>query len=78
VRPYQVRGWIALGDAHWKDERLDRARAAWSEGLALFPGEPRLAARLAAEEGALAAIVEGDLDPAERVDTDLSVLAEPP
>ena len=78
VRPYQVRGWVALGDAHWKDGRPERARAAWQEGVALFGTDPRLAARLAADGEALAALVESDLDPAKRVDTDLSMLEPAP
>lgn len=76
VRPYQVRGWVALGDAYWKDGRPDRARAKWREGLELFPGDARLTSRLAAEGEGLAALVEADLDPEKRVDTDLTVLGE--
>lgn len=78
VRPFQVRGWVALGDAYWKEGRPDRARAAWQEGVALFGADPRLAARLAAEGEALATLVEADLDPGKRVDTDLSMLEPAP
>lgn len=77
-RPYHVRAWVALGDAYWKLDQLDRARAAWQEALALFPGDPRLAARLAAEGDALKTLIEGDLDPAKRVDTDLRVVWSQP
>ncbi len=73
--PHQRRGWIALGDAHWKVGELDKARTAWNEGLRLFPGEARLAARLASRGDELAALIEADLDPRQRVDTDLSSLA---
>ena len=78
VRPHQVRGWVALGDAHWKDGRPDRAREAWQEGVTLFGEDPRLMARLAAEGGALEALVDSELDPGKRVDTDLSVLEPAP
>ena len=77
IRPYQVRGWVALGDAYWKDDRLERARAAWQEGVALFGADARLAARLAVEGDALAALIESDLDPGKRVDTDLAVMGSP-
>jgi tetratricopeptide (TPR) repeat protein len=73
-RTYMARGWVALGDAYWKAARPERALETWREGLALFPGNPRLAARLAAEGEALAALIESELDPAKRVDTDLSVM----
>ena len=78
VRPYMARGWVALGDAYWKDDRLERAREAWGVGVELFPGEPLLAARLAAAGEALAAMIDAALDPATRVDTDLTVIEEAP
>ena len=74
----QARGWVALGDAHWKDGRPDQAREAWQEGVTLFGEDPRLMARLAAEGGALEALVDSELDPGKRVDTDLSVLEPAP
>ena len=77
-KPYQVRAWIALGDGHWKVGALDEARAAWREGLRRFPRDPRLQARLARQDQALAALVAGDLDPDQRVDTDLAPLEDAP
>ncbi len=75
-QPYHVRAWIALGDAYWKIDQLERARATWEEALRRFPGEPRLVARLARQGDELAALIDGELDPDKRVDTDLSVLEE--
>ena len=28
-KPYYVHAWVALGDAYWKTDQLDRARATW-------------------------------------------------
>ena len=75
-RPYQARAWIALGDAYWKLERLDDARKTWQQALLEFPGNARLVARLGKEGEPLRALIEGELDPNRRVDTDLSVLEE--
>ncbi|HEV8242305.1 MAG TPA: tetratricopeptide repeat protein [Thermoanaerobaculia bacterium] len=76
-RPYHVRAWIALGDGYWKLDQLDKARATWQEGLRRFPGEPRLQARLDKQGEELTALIEGSMDPAKRVDTDLAVLWAP-
>jgi tetratricopeptide (TPR) repeat protein len=69
--PYHARAYIALGDGYWKLGQIDKARATWQEGVRLFPEESRLRARLAAQGDALKALIEGELDPAKRVDTDL-------
>ncbi|HEX5759998.1 MAG TPA: tetratricopeptide repeat protein [Thermoanaerobaculia bacterium] len=77
-RPAHARVYVAMGDAYWRTERHDRARAVWREGARRFPGEPRLAARLARDGDELTAYLYDQLDPAERVDTDLTPLwAEP-
>ena len=72
-RLYHVRAWIALGDAYWKLDRLAESRKTWQLGLAEFPGNARLLARLSKEGDELHALIEGELDPDRRVDTDLSV-----
>lgn len=74
-----VRSFIALGDAYWKTDQPEKARAVWQEGLQLFPGEAQLQARLdnmvkGAE--ALEAYINEQLDPNKRVDTNLLPLLE--
>jgi len=75
---YHARAWLALGDGHWKLGALDKARAAWQEGLRRFPGDAGLQARLSSEGEALAALIGDALDPERRVDTDLAPLVETP
>jgi len=70
-RPYHARAWLALGDGYWKEGDLARARATWSEAAKLFPGNSELAARLARQGDELKELIEGELDPSRRVDTDL-------
>lgn len=77
-RPVHVRAWIALGDAYWRTDQPDKAKAAWKEALALFPGEPQLEARLARDGEELEAYIYEQLDPNRRVDTNLSPLWEEP
>jgi tetratricopeptide (TPR) repeat protein len=69
-----VRSWIALGDCYWKTDRTERARAVWSEGLSLFPGDPELEARMQRDGEALDSYLAERLDPAKRVDTSLDAL----
>jgi tetratricopeptide (TPR) repeat protein len=76
-----ARAWIGLGDAYWRTDQPDKAKATWKEALALFPGEPQLEARLArlaenTEE--LEKYIYEQLDPNKRVDTNLSPLWEEP
>ncbi|MES1241627.1 MAG: tetratricopeptide repeat protein [Acidobacteriota bacterium] len=73
-----VRAWIALGDAYWRTDQPDKAKAAWREALALFPGDPQLEARLARDGEELEKYIYDQLDPAKRVDTNLSPLWEGP
>lgn len=75
-RSVHVRAYVALGDGYWKTDQPEKARATWREGLALFPGDARLEARLAREGEELAAYIYDQLDPGKRVDTDLSPLWE--
>jgi tetratricopeptide (TPR) repeat protein len=69
-----VRAWIALGDAYWKTDRPDRARDTWRRALERFPGDPQLEARLSRDGEQLDRYLYDQLDPNERVDTDLEPL----
>jgi tetratricopeptide (TPR) repeat protein len=71
-----VRAWIALGDGYWKEDDLEKARATWSSGLKLFPGNAKLEARLAKQGEELKEMIEADSDPNKRVDTNLRPLWE--
>jgi len=71
-----VRAWIALGDGYWKEDNLEKARATWSEGLRLFPGNAKLEERLARQGDELKEAIEADSDPNKRVDTNLRPLWE--
>jgi tetratricopeptide (TPR) repeat protein len=77
-RPYHARAWVSLGDAHWKLDEIDKARATWSEALKLFPGNAELEARLARQGDELKEYIESELDPNQRVDTDLKLVWSEP
>ena len=71
-KSYHVRVYISLGDAYWKMDELEKARAMWSEGLREFPGNPALDARLSRSGDQLKAYIDDVFDPSRRVDTNLS------
>ena len=73
-KPYYAHAWRALGDAYWKTDELEKARAAWSEGLKQFPEASDLQERLSAQGADLKLLVQRALDPKRRVDTDLKNL----
>ncbi|HWM94902.1 MAG TPA: tetratricopeptide repeat protein [Thermoanaerobaculia bacterium] len=73
-----VRAWIALGDAYWRTDQPDKAKATWKEALTLFPGDKQLEARLARDGEELEQYIYEQLDPNKRVDTNLSPLWEEP
>lgn len=75
-RSVHVRAWIALGDGYWKTDQAEKAKATWREALALFPGDPQLAARLARDGEELEKYIYDQLDPNKRVDTNLAPLWE--
>ncbi|MBI2187371.1 MAG: hypothetical protein HYU37_09690 [Acidobacteria bacterium] len=77
-RPYHVRTFLALGDGYWKVEQYDRARATWEQGLKQFPESEALRARITADAGRLAVMLDAAFDPTRRVDTDLSPLWNEP
>lgn len=70
-KPYYAHAWRALGDGYWKIDDLEKARAAWSEGLKEFPDNADLQARVSKQGDDLKAIIEDALDPKKRVDTNL-------
>jgi tetratricopeptide (TPR) repeat protein len=71
---YHAKTYIALGDAYWKTDQLDKARATWQEGLKLFPEKAELKTRLAQQGDDLKNTIEANFDPNKRVDTDLREL----
>lgn len=71
---YYVKVYIALGDAFWKNDQLDKARGVWQEGLQKFPQHEVLQKRLALQGDDLKAAIEANFDPTKRVDTDLKDL----
>ncbi len=74
IRAYHVRTYIALGQAHWKMDEVDRARGIWKEGQQIFPDSVHLKALLSKEGDDLRDYIDDMLDPNKRVDTDLSLL----
>jgi tetratricopeptide (TPR) repeat protein len=73
-RTYHVRAYIALGQAHWKMDDVDRAKAIWKEGAELFPDNVQLKALLAKDGDDLQEYIDDLLDPNKRVDTNLREL----
>ena len=73
-RSYYVRVYVALGDGYWKSDDLTAASTTWREGLAQFPDNALLKARLAKQGDDLKTLIEADYDPAKRVDTSLQDL----
>ncbi|HEV7505287.1 MAG TPA: tetratricopeptide repeat protein [Thermoanaerobaculia bacterium] len=71
-----VRAWIALGDAYWKTEQAEKAKATWRQALQLFPENPEIKARLARDGDELEKYIYDQLDPNKRVDTNLAPLWE--
>jgi tetratricopeptide (TPR) repeat protein len=71
TKSYHSRAFVSLGDGYWKMDNIEKAKAAWKEGLALFPDHAGLKARLAKEGDDLKAYIDDVLDPNKRVDTNL-------
>jgi len=74
LQPFYVRTWIALGDAYWKMDDLDKARKTWADGAQKFPGNAALKVRLASEADALKTVMDDTYDITRRVDTSLKEL----
>lgn len=70
-KSYHVRAYISLGDGYWKMENIEKAKATWKEGLALFPDNAGLKARLSKDGDDLKTYIDDVLDPNKRVDTNL-------
>jgi tetratricopeptide (TPR) repeat protein len=75
-RAYHAHAWAALGDAYWRTDQPERARATWEEGARLFPRDAGLQARLSRKGDELEAYLADQLDRTKRVDTDLHELWE--
>ena len=75
-RAYQAHAYAALGEAYWRTDQPERARATWEEGARLFPQDAVLKALLARQGDELEAYVADQLDRTKRVDTDLRELWE--
>ena len=71
---YYARVYVALGDGYWKMDNTEDAAKTWREGLAEFPDNTALKARLAARGDALTTIIDDTYDPNKRVDTSLKDL----
>lgn len=71
---YHVRVYIALGDGYWKSDDIVQASNTWRVGLAEFPDNERLKARLSKQGDDLKNLIEAGYDPAKRVDTSLQDL----
>ncbi len=72
-QPYYGRAWAALGDGYWRQDNLDRAREIWKEGLAAFPDDQELKARLSRTDRAeLDAFLNVHYDTTARVATNLN------
>ncbi len=77
-RSFYVRAYIGLGDALAKDGLFDEAMNAWRDGIARFPNNADLRARLALASAAEAsAFVEAHRNLEQQVDTDFSFLVSP-
>jgi tetratricopeptide (TPR) repeat protein len=71
-----LHAYAALGDAYWRTDQAERARATWEEGARLFPRDPGLKARLSLQGDELEAYIADQLDRTKRVDTDLHEMWE--
>lgn len=75
-KDYHHRAWMALGDAYWRLEDLEKAREIWKKTHDRYPGQDGLEKRMTLEGEALDTYMTEFYDPARRVDTDLRILWE--
>lgn len=76
-KPYYSRAWAALGDGYWRLDDVDKAREIWRQGLAAYPDDAELEARLARTDRAeLDAYLEAHYETGHRVDTHLREIFE--
>jgi tetratricopeptide (TPR) repeat protein len=71
-RALVARVYAALGDGYFRLENLSKARAVWSSGLAVCPGDPELQTRLDKDGQALLEVVTIALSAGRRTDTSLA------
>jgi tetratricopeptide (TPR) repeat protein len=75
-RAYQAHAYAALGEAYWRTDQPERARATWEEGARLFPQDAVLKELLSRQGDDLEAYVADQVDRTKRVNTDLRELWE--
>lgn len=73
-KSYHLRVFVSLGDAYWKNDAPEKAKAIWNEGLKQFPDNPGLKNRLSKDGDDLEDYITSVLDPGKRVNTDLREL----
>jgi tetratricopeptide (TPR) repeat protein len=73
-KSYHLRVFVSLGDAYWKNDAPEKAKAIWNEGLKQFPDNQGLKNRLSKEGDDLEEYITSVLDPGKRVNTDLREL----
>jgi tetratricopeptide (TPR) repeat protein len=73
-RSYHARVFVTLGDGYWKMDDMAKATATWQEGLAQFPDNAALKARLSKQGDDLKTVLDAAYDPNKRVDTSLKDL----
>ncbi len=72
VFTYHASAWAALGDGHWRLDDVVAAREIWREGLAIYPNNVELEARLErVERSDLDAFLNAHYDTGRRVETHL-------
>ena len=77
-RPYHAQIYMTLGDGYYIIDEFEKAKSTWREGLAEFPEDPELKARLARDGDELKAYVFAYLDPNKKIDTDLEEMWRDP
>jgi tetratricopeptide (TPR) repeat protein len=75
-RAHQAHAYAALGEAYWRTDQPERARATWEEGARLFPQDAVLKELLSRQGDDLEAYVADQVDRTKRVNTDLRELWE--
>lgn len=75
-RAYQAHAYAALGEAYWRTDQPERARATWEEGARLFPQDAVLKELLSRQGDDLEAYIADQVDRTKRVNTDLRELWE--
>jgi tetratricopeptide (TPR) repeat protein len=73
---YHARAYVALGEAYWRLNDLEKARQVWREALQLFPNDKELPVLLEQDDKALNAFLTAHFEPGKRVDTNVSATWE--